>query len=192
MDSLQTHTLLLHIDIMNQLSFHFEKLACFIIITNFLHDIDRGPEWWEFLGLVIVISLGLKRDKASIKTIFLLLAVPFEVLYGLTDWKGFYVISTLLCFLNMWFPDRHYTLPKVPDGVGYKNFRLPEKYGNLEACLFYPCGEEVKNGEETKSVQKPKKKVAWLIPSFLEKMMGNDRSPFKVPPWLFRLFTSFM
>lgn len=132
--------LFLHSDIMNQLSFHFEKLACFIVVTNFLHEIDRGPAWWELLGLIVVIILGLRRDKASIKTLFLILAVPLELLFSLTGWKGFYVISVLLCFLNMWFPDRHYALPKVPSGVGYKSFKLPEKYGSMEACMFYPCG----------------------------------------------------
>lgn len=166
---------------MDELPFYGEKLCCLLIMTNYLEDLSHAPELTHLAFLIALLFLVLAKYKSSPKTLFLLIAVALDILFGLTHNSYYYASAVLFCFLNLFLPVRHYLLPKVPEGVGYVRFRVPAPHNIDDACIFYP----------TQPTQK-KKVVDWLIPSFAEKMHGNDRSPFRIPLFLLKLGTAYM
>jgi hypothetical protein len=161
---------------MQQLGFHGEKLCCIVIMTNFLRDMDHPPELPHLLLLLVLLAIAIIKDRTYFNTQFVLIAVILDAAFALTGHKYFYVGAVIFCFLKLLLPVTHYQLPKIPDGVGYLKLSLPAPHNIAEACIFYP----------TQAVANEKKKlVDWLIPSFLEKMQANDKTPVRVP---FRVF----
>jgi hypothetical protein len=113
-------------------------------MINFYQNTDDHPKA-HHIGLLLVVFLyGLMRDKATIRTLFLLLAIVCDILLSVTENKYFYIAAVVFCFLNLLFPQKLYWMPRVPDGVAYRRVTLPEKYGGLDAALFFPAADSKK------------------------------------------------
>lgn len=152
-------------------------------MANFLRDINEPPEALQIALLLMLLTMSILKHKSYMKTLFVVAAVFFDVLFVCTHGKWCYVVAVIFCFLNLLVPVRHYQLPAVPDGVGYIKFSLPAVYGIEEACIFYPTEP---------AEQERKRIVDWMIPSFLLKMHGNDRSGFRIPMFIFKFVTNYM
>jgi hypothetical protein len=136
--------------------------------------------------LLLLFVVSAIKDKTSLKSLLVLLAIAFDALFALTANKYCYVLAVIMCFLNLLLPVRHYFLPKVPNGVGYIKLTLPPRYNIAEACIFYPTKNDPKQPVEAK------KTVDWFIPNFVEKMAGSDKGPFKVPLPIFQFVMRYM
>lgn len=70
----------------------------------------------------------------------------------------------------------------MPDFVGYRKLILPEKYGSLDAAIFFPAAENNK-----------KQTVSWLLPNTLDRMYESDQSDvIRIPKFLYKFFMSYM
>lgn len=111
-------------------------------MINFYENKTDSPTPYHIALVLVVLLYGIRRDKATIKTLFLIGAVISDIVFALTGYKYCYLVAVVFCFINLFYPLRLYWLPRVPDGVAYKRIALAQKYGALDAAIFYPAASD--------------------------------------------------